>query len=290
MFNFFKSRQKGAKDNGTEGRRAEKSQTSAQPQGPWAQAEALMAQGRAAEALEHFTQSAIQTRDLSRMDLAERWLEDQSILDRAGEAVVCRFVSVVTITAGGLEPGRYLALLEKCLAALRRIETSEPRADGSDRYTAESNLLRRMGRPEEGLEAAKRGIQEHNSPSNYVFAAVCCLALDDPEQAEQYIRGGRALVPGNLSTTNDLADYYLEHGNFVEAARCYQEVVEESGDTADIEWAEPSLIYCRWRESGDPLELERLALCAASRPGSQRGAQLCQAASAAQAEKAESKH
>jgi tetratricopeptide (TPR) repeat protein len=288
MFNFFKSRQKGTKDNGTEGRRAEKSQTSAQPQGPWARAEALMAQGQGAEALEHYARTLHQTQDLSHMDMAERWLKDPSLLDQVGEAAVCRLVSVVTIAADGLEERRRWKLLEQCLDVLRRIEVSEPRPDLSDRYAAESNLLRRMGRPEEGLEAAKRGVQEHNSPSNYAFAAVCCLALDDPEQAEKYIRGGRALVPGNLSTTNDLADYYLEHGNFVEAARCYQEVVEESADSDDLEWAEPSLIYCRWRESGDPMELERLALCAASRPRSQRGAQLCQAASAAQGES--SKH
>ena len=288
MFNFFKSRQKGTKDNGTEGRRAEKSQTSAQPQGPWAQAEALMAQGQGAEALEHYARTLHQTQDLSHMDMAERWLKDPSLLDQVGEAAVCRLVSVVTIAADGLEERRRWKLLEQCLDVLRRIEVSEPRPDLSDRYAAESNLLRRMGRPAEGLEAAKRGVQEHNSPSSYAFAAVCCLALDDPEQAEQYIRGGRALVPGNLSTTNDLADYYLEHGNFVEAARCYQEVVEESADSDDLEWAEPSLIYCRWRESGDPMELERLALCAATRPGSQRGAQLCQADSAAQGES--SKH
>ncbi|NBI66338.1 hypothetical protein D1646_05845 [Pseudoflavonifractor sp. 60] len=275
MFGFF--RKKGRLDNGDRSRAKEQPV----PQSPWDRAADLMGRGQTAEALEQFARAAIQTRDASHMDMAERWLDDPALLERAGEAAVCRFVSVVTIAADGVEETRRGKILEQCLTALGRIQVSKPRPDGSDRYTVESNLLRRMGRPAEGLEAAKRGIAEHNSPSNYAFAAVCCLTLDDPEQAERYVRMGRKLEPTNLSTTNDLADYFLEHHSCADAARCYAEVVEESEDSADLEWAELSLIYCRWLMTRDPMELERLVLCAASYPGNPRGAQLCQLARSA---------
>ncbi len=122
--------------------------------------------------------------------------------------------------------------------------------------------------------SGQAGDCEHNSP-NYPCGGVR-LTLDDPEQAERYVRMGRKLEPTNLSTTNDLADYFLEHHSCADAARCYAEVVEESEDSADLEWAELSLIYCRWLMTRDPMELERLVLCAASYPGNPRGAQLCQ--------------
>ena len=83
MFGFFKK--KDNQDNGSKVRTAEKAQSNVRPQGPWAQAAAMMDRGETAQALEHFARTAIQTRDLSRMDLAERWLNDQRLLDRAGE-------------------------------------------------------------------------------------------------------------------------------------------------------------------------------------------------------------
>ena len=89
MFGFLKK--KGDQDNGDP--RLSKAKSQPVPRSPWDEAVALMEQGKTAEALEQFARTAIQTRDLSRMDLAERWLNDQRLLDRAGEEVVCRFVA-----------------------------------------------------------------------------------------------------------------------------------------------------------------------------------------------------
>ena len=52
MFGFFKK--KDNQDNGGRGYSADKGQSDARPQGPWAQAQAMMDQGRTAEALEQF--------------------------------------------------------------------------------------------------------------------------------------------------------------------------------------------------------------------------------------------
>lgn len=276
MFGFLKK--KNNQDNGQESRPEEKLQSSARPQGPWTQAEAMMDQGRIAEALEHFARAAIQTRDLSRMDLAERWLSDQPLLDRAGEEAVCRFVAFLTQVLDPMEPLRRQRLWEGCLKALRALgENTAPRQDMTNRYTAECVLLRHMGRMEDGLKAAREGIARHKAASCYTFAGLCCLDMGDTQGAEDYVLQGLERDPQNLAPCNDLADYFLNHQMLDKATRYYAMVVDR-GDAQDAEWAEPSLIYCRWLASGDPAELERLVLCAAAQPRSQRGAQLCQAA------------
>ena len=273
MFGFFKK--KGSQDNGGRLQSTEKAQSSVQPQGPWAQAQAMMDQGRNAEALESFARAAAQTRDLSHMDMAERWLGDQALLDRAGEEAVCLFVALLTQVLDPMEPVQRQRLWDGCLNALRALGDAAPRQDMTNRYTAECILLRHMGRTEEALKAAQEGISRHKAASCYTFAGLCCLDLDDPEGAEDYVKEGLERDPGNLAPCNDLADYFLRVRNLPKAIEYYS-MVTDRGDQQDAEWAEPSLIYCRWLDSGDPAELERLVLCAASKPQNQRGGELCQ--------------
>lgn len=275
MFGFFKK--KDNRDNGDSVRPAEKAQSDRQPQGPWAQAGALMDQGRTGEALEHFARAAVQTRDLSHMDMAERWLSDPALLDRAGEEQVCLFAALLTQVLDPMEPAQRQRLWEGCLSALRSIKDPAPRPGMTNRYTAECVLLRHMGRTQEALTAAQEGIRLQKAPSCFTFAGLCFLDLGDTAGAEDCVRQSLELDPHALAQCNDLGDYFLDHGNLPKAIEYYAMAVD-GGDAQDAEWAEPSLIYCRWLESGDPLELERLALCAASQPQNQRGAQLCQAA------------
>jgi tetratricopeptide (TPR) repeat protein len=236
----------------------------------------MMDQGRNAEALESFARAAAQTRDLSHMDMAERWLGDQALLDRAGEGAVCLFVALLTQVLDPMEPVQRQRLWDGCLNALRALgDDAAPRQDMTNRYTAECILLRHMGRTEEALKAAQEGISRHKAASCYTFAGLCCLDLDDPEGAEDYVKEGLERDPGNLAPCNDLADYFLRVRNLPKAIEYYS-MVTDRGDQQDVEWAEPSLIYCRWLDSGDPAELERLVLCAASQPRNQRGSELCQ--------------
>lgn len=272
MFGLFKK--KNNQDNGSTGQPAEKAQSAARPQGPWARAAALMDQGRTADALEQFARAAIQTRDLSHMDMAERWLNDQALLDRAGEEMVCRFVAFLTQALDPMEPVRRQRLWEGCLNALRSLGDNTPaRQDMTNRYTAECILLRHMGRPEEGLKAAREGISRHQAASCYTFAGLCCLDMDDARGAEDYVRQGLERDPRNLAPCNDLGDYFFNRRMLDKAIEYYALAVER-GDPQDVEWAEPSLIFCRWLETKEPVELERLALLAASQPQNQRAAQL----------------
>lgn len=274
MFGFFKK--KDNRDNGAANRPEAKAQPT--PQSPWDQAVALMNEGKTAEALEHFARTAAQTRDLSRMDLAERWLNDPAVLARAGEEAVCRFVAFLTQVLDPMEPVQRQRLWDGCLQALRALgDNTAPRPDMTNRYTTECVLLRHMGRMEEALKVAQEGIARHKAPSCFTFAGLCYLDLGDTAGAEDCVAQSLALEPGNVAQCNDLADYFLNHQNLDKAIHYYTMVVDQ-GDSQDVEWAEPSLIFCRWLVSGDPVELERLVLCAASRPQSPRGAQLCQAA------------
>lgn len=275
MFGFFKK--KDNQDNGGKARPVEKAQSSARPQGPWAQAAALMDQGKTAEALEQFARTAVQTRDLSHMDMAEGWLNDQKLLDSAGEEAVCRFVAFLTQVLDPMEPVQRQRLWEGCLSALRSLgDNTAPRQDMTNRYTTECVLLRHMGRTEEGLKAAQEGIRRHKAASCYTFAGLCFLDLDDTAGAEDCVRQSLEMDPMNLAQCNDLGDYFLNHNNLPKAIEYYAMVVD-GGDAQDVEWAEPSLIFCRWLKSRDPAEGERLALCAASQPRNQRAAELCQA-------------
>lgn len=270
MFGLFKK-----KDNGNAGSQGEKTRSVPRP-GPWGEASILMDQGRVAEALEHFARTSIQTRDLSHMDMAERWLGNQALLDKAGEEAVCLFVAYLTQVLDPLEPVQRQRLWDGCLNALRALgDNTAPRPDATNRYTAECILLRHMGRNEEALKAAQEGISRHKAASCYTFAGVCCLDLDDPEGAEDYVKEGLELDPKNLAPCNDLADYFLRVRNLSKAIEYYA-LVTDRGDQQDAEWAEPSLLFCRWLDSGDPAWLERLVLCAASNPRNQRGSELCQ--------------
>lgn len=248
------------------------------PQSPWDQAAALMERGETAQALEQFGRTAIQTRDLSRMDMAERWLRDRALLARAGEKAVCHFVACLTQVLDPMEPEQRERLWSGCLQALRALgEDTPPRQDMTDRYTAECLLLRHMGRMEEALRAAKLGIERHDSASCWIFGGLCCLDMGDADGAERYIQESLKRDPENLAPCNDLADHFLERGNLPKAIQYYKMAAVQD-DAQDAAWAELSLIYCRWLETKDPMELERLVLCAASYPGNPRGAQLCQLA------------
>ncbi len=272
MFGFLKKKEN--RDNG----RAVQPMAEPARQSPWEQAAVLMDQGKAAEALDQFAHTVIQTRDLSRMDLAERWLSDQKLLDRAGEAAVCRFVAILTQVLDPMESGQRDRMWNLCLKVLRDLgDNTEPRQDTTNRYTAECILLRHMGRMEEALKAAQEGISRHKAASCYTFAGLCCLDVDDTEGAEEYVREGLERDPQNLAPCNDLADYFLDH-RLLDKAMEYYAMVVDRGDQRDAEWAEPSLIFCRWLDSGDPAELERLVLCAAAKPRNQRGSQLCEQA------------
>lgn len=274
MFGFLKK--KDNQDNGKANHPEVKSQPV--PTSPWGEAAALMDRGETAQAMDRFARTAVQTRDLSHMDIAERWLNDQSILDRAGEAVVCRFVAILTQVLDPMEPNQRERMWNLCLKVLRSLgDNTAPRSDTTDRYTAECILLRHMGQMEKALETAREGISRHKAASCYTFAGLCCLDLGDTPGAENYVKEGLERDPQNLAPCNDLADFFLDHNNLPKAIEYYAMVVDR-GDPADVEWAEPSLIFCRWLESRDPVELERLVLCAASKPQNQRGAQLCQAA------------
>ena len=270
MFGFSKKKEN--RDNG----RAVRPMAETARRSPWEQAVVLMDQGKAAEALDQFAHTVVQTRDLSRMDLAERWLSDQKLLDRAGEAAVCRFVAILTQVLDPMEPGQRDRMWDLCLKVLRDMgDNTEPRQDTTNRYTAECILLRHMGRMEEALKAAQEGISRHKAASCYTFAGLCCLDMGDTEGAEDYVREGLEREPQNLAPCNDLADYFLDH-RLLDKAMEYYAMVVDRGDQRNAEWAEPSLIYCRWLDSGDPAELERLVLCAASQPRNQRGGELCQ--------------
>ena len=274
MFGFFKKKGNDPESSGKSGGNPRVGPV--QPQTPWAQAMGLKEQGRAAEALDLFARTAIQTRDLSRMDIAELWLADQTMLDQAGEAAVCRFVAILTQLLDPVEPVRRQRLWEGCLNALRNVKDPVPRQDTTDRYTAECILLRHMGRNQEALEVVREGVRLHGTASNLTFAGLCCLNKGDPEQAEEYVRRGLELDPDNLAPCNDLADYFLQCRDYPKAIEYY--AMAARGDRADREWAEPSLFFCRWMETADPVELERLALLAACQPQNQRSAEMCGAA------------
>ncbi len=242
---------------------------------PLSQAEEAKAAGRAAEALEICGRTILQTGDLNLMDTVEHWLSDRSFLAQAGEAAVCRWIAFLTPVLDRVEQPRQQRLWEACLQVLRSLTDTKPRHDTTDRYTAECILLRHMQKSEEALEVAQTGLEKHASASCATFAGLCCIDLGKIAQAESYIRQGVALNPDNLSGCNDMADYFFNERCYEKALEYYS-MVAETGDPYDRQWAVPSLIFCQYMQSEDPMDVERLVLYAAAQAENERAQRLCE--------------
>lgn len=240
------------------------------------EAERLYNTGNVQEALQYYA-SALWRGEEQSLELLPVWLGDPGLTEKAGERAVCAFIACLLLVIDRYEEPRRRELWALCHRVLDGIPQGEARQDTTDRYVVECNLCRHEKNHEKALEVIMKGLSQGATASRYTFAGLTCLDLEKEEEAEQYIAMGHQANPEDASAYNDMGDYYLTRRRWKKAGECYYKVLE-AGDGNDCSWAEPSWLFCRFMEGGDPYELERLALCAAGDASNDRARWLCQIA------------
>lgn len=237
----------------------------------------LFGEGKASEGLEAYGLAVLHSGDCSWLEALEEWLLQDKVFHQAGEETFCRLMMRVMNLVDELPEERQDRVRERCLQILGSFPETAPRQDVTDRYVVECIFYRHMGRYEEGLKAALTGLEKHGTASCATFAGLCCLALEDAEQAGLYVKKGLELDPHNGSGCNDVADYFFNRRRWDKAEEYYR-LALSAKDPYDREWAEPSWIFCRYMLTEDTYELEHLAACAAAYPENDRARRLCGAA------------
>lgn len=240
------------------------------------EAKRLYDTGNVQQALQYYASSLWRGEEQS-PELLPVWLGDPNLVAKAGEQAVCTFIACLLLVIDRYEESLRTRLWTLCHNVLSGMPQGEARQDTTDRYVVECNLYRHQKEPEKALEVILKGLAQGATVSRYTFAGLTYLDLEKEEEAEQYIAMGHQANPGDASAYNDMGDYYMARRRWKRAGECYYKVLE-AGDGNDCSWAEPSWLFCRFMEGGDPYELERLALCAAADVNNDRAQWLCRMA------------
>lgn len=236
-------------------------------------AEQLYQSGNVQEALQYYA-TCLWRGEENNPELLSLWLEDKSLVAKAGEQEVCAFIAAILLTIDRYDESLKTHLWSLCHHTLDSIIVHEDRQDTTDWYVVVCNLYRHQKKPEQALEVILKGLERGGTTSRYTFAGLTYLDLEKEEEAEKYIALGLQSDPGNAAAYNDLGDYYFDRSRWQEAGKCYYKVLE-AGNYGDCSWAEPSWIFCCFMEDADPYERERLALCAAADIHNERAQELC---------------
>lgn len=240
------------------------------------EAKRLYDTGNVQQALRYYASSLWRGEEQS-PELLPEWLGDPHLAEKAGEQEVCTFIAYLLLVIDRYEEPLREQLWALCHKVLNSMPQGEARQDTTDRYVVECNLYRHEKNPEKALEIIMKGLSQGATTSRYTFAGLTCLELEKEEEAEQYIAMGYQANPADASAYNDMGDHFTARRRWEKAGECYYKVLE-AGDGNDCSWAEPSWLFCRFMESGDPFELERLVLCAAANTSNDRAQWLCRMA------------
>lgn len=232
--------------------------------------------GKVQEALQYYV-TALWRGEERNAELLPLWLGDPNLAAKAGEQAVCTFFACLLLVIDRYEEPLRRQLWALCHDVLDGMPQGVARQDTTDRYVVECNLYRHEKEFEKALEVIQKGLKQGTTASRYTFAGLTCLDLEREEEAERYLAMGYQANPDDASAYNDLGDHYVAKRRWKKAEGCYFKVLE-AGDGNDRAWAEPSWLFCRFMAEGDPYELERLALYAASDENSDRARWLCRMA------------
>ncbi len=232
--------------------------------------------GNIMEAFEYYATALWHGKEDS-MEPFAAWLEDETLVEKAGEKSVCALIAAVLLSIDRCEEAMREHLWTLCQNTLDRITTCEYRDDTTDWYVVSCNLHRHQGNFEKALEVILSGLAKGATTSRYTFAGLTYLDLENEEEAEKYIALGYQSDPANAAAYNDLGDYYFDRRRWQEAERCYYNVLKTNHNN-DCDWAEPSWHFCRFMHDGSLYEREQLALCAAVDSDNERALLLCRMA------------
>jgi tetratricopeptide (TPR) repeat protein len=130
-------------------------------------------------------------------------------------------------------------------------------------------LLRKLGRFEESLQAAKDLFEKSPGYLTAVGLSMSYKFAGDFDAAVKTLKKAQEFKPDDIQIRLDLGDLYLDRDDWKEALSNYQEVLEI--DPSD-NWALPSVYYCRHKISRETAWVDQLITLSES--GNQRAAEL----------------
>ncbi len=184
-----------------------------------------------------------------RVDAAAAELDPPQILDIMKATLP--WVGLVPSPARVDDPRRRnLEAMSEVLAAVRNAASGDALV-----LYASACVLRRLARFDEAIELAHHAWQI--DPSWSTTIGVACALRDSKrvdEAASWYMRA-LALKPGETSALLDMGDMLLDAERHDEAMAAYAQVLQRSPQDP---WAEPSLLYTRWKKDSQPEDEELL--------------------------------
>ena len=125
--------------------------------------------GNIMEAFEYYATALWHGKEDS-MEPFAAWLEDETLVEKAGEKSVCALIAAVLLSIDRCEEAMREHLWTLCQNTLDRITTCEDRDDTTDWYVVSCNLHRHQGNFEKALEVILSGLAKGATTSRYTFA------------------------------------------------------------------------------------------------------------------------
>ncbi len=132
-------------------------------------AEQLYQSGNVQEALQYYA-TCLWRGEENNPELLSLWLEDKSLVAKAGEQAVCAFIAAILLTIDRYDESLKTHLWSLCHHTLDSITVHEDRQDTSDWYVVVCNLYRHQKKPEQALEVILKGLERGGTTSRYTFS------------------------------------------------------------------------------------------------------------------------
>lgn len=229
-------------------------------------------QGRLAEALDLLFQAAQAKPGSKYMDAwALDWLENPQALAALPGPTVERVLAhaVSRFPEARWARTRDLVTLERYVALASRVPT-KLRSSPSF-HMLHAGLLRKLGKFPEALAVARDSTLVPTGWHSLVAEGLALREQGDYELAAASFERALAFDPDDGAARLEAADGYLTHGVWDKALGWYAQVLQRQPEHP---WALPSVLFCRWKTSGDEAKREHLIKMARGVPPNHRAAQL----------------
>lgn len=159
-----------------------------------------------------------------------------------------------TLLNGAREHGELTAAREAVLVDWARLAVDyahrQPLEDAHARMADMliPGLCRKAGLFEEGLALADRARRERPSWHASTARGLLLRRRGDLERAREAFEEAMTHDPDDLAAYLEAGDMFFEHARWADAGRYYEAVLARA---PAHEWAHPSALFCRWRESSD---------------------------------------
>jgi len=124
-------------------------------------------------------------------------------------------------------------------------------------------MLSKAGRFDDAIKMAEREAEKNPTFRTATAAAMANKRNGNTEKAIEWFRRASDLDTRNETCLLDIGDIRTDEEKWQQAIDAYEEAMQR---VPNHDWAYPSAVYCRYRNSGDPKLLEELRYMANAGP------------------------